>query len=150
METYNLKDKILITKDFLNELEAKGWQEIEYLQAQIANIAEDNKEVIQLLKNLLTSYYVFTGELENLNDENKFIVSTADKVYTKDKDIIAVNNTRKEVIPIDAEFDEPDNFFIEPAKPVHADNETFEPFEYFVDFDEPIGEPLSDEDLYNN
>ena len=38
METYNLKDKILITKDFLNELEAKGWQEIEYLQAQIANI----------------------------------------------------------------------------------------------------------------
>ena len=26
---------------------------------------------------------------------------------------------------------------------------TSEPFEYFVDFDEPIGEPLTDDDLYN-
>ena len=25
---------------------------------------------------------------------------------------------------------------------------TSEPFEYFVDFDEPIGEPLTDDDLY--
>ena len=25
-----------------------------------------------------------------------------------------------------------------------------EPFEYFVDFDEPIGDPISDEDLYGN
>ena len=25
-----------------------------------------------------------------------------------------------------------------------------EPFEYFVDFDDPVGEPLTDDDLYNN
>jgi hypothetical protein len=30
-----------------------------------------------------------------------------------------------------------------------VDKADFEPFEYFVDFDEPCGEPLTDKDLYS-
>ena len=68
---YKLKDKLTASKDFLTELVDKSWLEIEHLQAQIANIdnTEENTKLIQLFKNLLTSYYVFIGGLENLNSE---------------------------------------------------------------------------------
>lgn len=146
MEPYCLKDKILITKEFLTDLENKGWQEIETLQNQIANIETnfENTDVIQLLKNLLTSYYVFVGSLENLSCKN-------------------TDFTDKEVeIPLDsaeADMSDDEEYAFEVAKkpPVktHPErffkpdaSEPFEPFEYFIDFDEPSGEPLSDEDLY--
>jgi hypothetical protein len=64
MNEYNLKDKLSLTPELLDSLTSKGWQEIEHLQAQIANI--DDVSLNQLLKNLLTSYYVFVGGLESL------------------------------------------------------------------------------------
>jgi hypothetical protein len=149
---YELKDKIKITKEFLSELESKGWQEIEHLQAQIANIepTEESIKVVQLLKNLLTSYYIFTGGLENLKDEGKVIKVTdfADKVCP-DKELITAN-AKKEPLPAESKFDKPDDLFDEPAETEIINNEPFEPFEYFVDFDEPTGEPLTDDDIYNH
>lgn len=144
---YTLKDKLSITKEFLNDLEVKSWQEIEHLQNQIANI-EDNKEnkpLIQLLKNLLTSYYIFTGGLENLSDEKAiYVASNTDeplKVNITDvpKAAVADDNCLTNLV-----FDTPNK------QTPTADTNVAEPFEYFVDFDEPIGEPLTDEDLYNN
>ena len=77
---YELKDKINVTKALLSELAIKSWQEIEQLQTQIANLADGpiNDKLRQLFKNLLTSYYVFTGgiellESEPLDDTNKAI-----------------------------------------------------------------------------
>ena len=72
---YKLKDKLTASKDFLTELVDKSCLEIEHLQAQIANIdnTEENTKLIQLFKNLLTSYYVFIGGLENLNSEEVFV-----------------------------------------------------------------------------
>ena len=32
----------------------------------------------------------------------------------------------------------------------NVQDEVIEPFEYFVDFDEPVGDPITDDDLYNN
>lgn len=149
---YELKDKIQITKEFLNELEVKSWQEIEQLQAQIANIevSEDSAKVVQLLKSLLTSYYVFAGGLENLNDDTKVIkvADFTDKVCP-DKELITVG-TEEESVPNDPELDEPSDFLDEPANTETDNDATFEPFEYFVDFDEPTGEPLTDDDIYNN
>lgn len=143
MEPYCLKDKILITKEFLADLESKGWQEIEGLQSQIANIEanSENTTLIQLLKNLLTSYYVFIGGLENLSSGNADFAATISEVPL---------NVTKEVYTDKAETDlsiikEPEADLY--PQEVLKDN-SFEPFEYFVDFDEPTGEPLSDEDLY--
>ena len=58
---YELKDKINATKEFITELESKSWQEIDYLQTQINNLADGtaNDKLRQLCKNLLTSYYIF-------------------------------------------------------------------------------------------
>ena len=148
---FALKDKLSITKEFLSDLEMKGWQEIEHLQNQIANIdlTAENAKLIQLFKNLLTSYYIFVGGLENLDSADfmaaKHIDSTnTDKEQTSTDINIAAGN--------DDYPDEPcnDNIF----EPVAVEKQTvvdeIEPFEYFVDFDEPIGDPISDEDLYGN
>lgn len=140
---YELKDKIKVTKDFLDELESKSWQEIEYLQAQISNIevTDNNAKIIQLLKNLLTSYYVFVGRLENLdnNTTQTEIDSTIDTdVVNVDLDAsVDVDNTKPELTSNDTPVD------------TRINDEFFEPFEYFIDFDEPTGEPLTDDDIYN-
>lgn len=137
---YELKDKLNATTELLNELENKGWQEVEYLQAQISNLAEGpiNNKLRQLLKNLLTSYYVFTGGIETLASEpiNNSPIEEEPKVEVEPEIII----TEPEI-----EVQE-DDYSIK----ANDDYEVSEPFEYFVDFDEPIGEPLTDKDLYNN
>lgn len=148
---YNLKNKIQITQDYLNELETRSWQEIESLQNQIANIetCEDNSSIIQLLSNLLTSYYVFVGGVENLTTELKL------PKHRKASELVDdVQNTDT----FDSDFDLADAevAIAKPALPEISNNldtlnqEAFEPFEYFVDFDEPTGEAISDEDLYGN
>ena len=147
---YILKDKLSITKDFLDELEAKSWQEIEHLQSQIANIevTAENAKLIQLFKNLLTSYYVFVGGLENLGSEDVAAASIDNICIDKEQ----ISTDVEKAVGSDDYHDEPceDDIF-EPVfveKQNSAVEADIEPFEYFVDFDEPTGEPLSDEDLY--
>jgi hypothetical protein len=144
VELYNLKEKIQVNKEFLDSLTAKGWQEVEYLQNQIINLEKENSEVLQLLNNLLTSYYVFIGGVENLID--KPVVSVKPTVEpTKEKE-----DTPQEIIINKSEpefFEDNMTFEDEVTKQEELD---FEPFEYFVDFEEPTGEPISDEDLYGN
>lgn len=135
---YNLKDKIEVTDEFLNELISKSWQEADILKQQIANIninTSRGSEVAKLLKNTCTSYYVLIGCLEELlcKEEISF-----DKL----------ENPAAE--PVVQSIEEPalesDDFI---TTPIDVDiDDVSEPFEYFVDFDEPIGDPISDEDLY--
>jgi hypothetical protein len=145
---YNLKNKIQVTKDFLSDLEIKSWQEIEYLQSQIANIEVTPKttELVKLLKNLLTSYYVFAGGLENLTDVATYEASET----VREEDSVEVSTEIETELPIENSTKD-DNFNNEvsmKSKEI-SDEEISEPFEYFVDFDEPVGKPLTDDDLYN-
>lgn len=143
---YNLKDKIEITADFLNELITKSWQEVETIQQQIANIDSSSQlgaEVSKLLKNVCTGYYTLIGCLEDAAEEPSAI-----KLATK-----AVNEPVTEVLQnrsdeFDAEVVNTETSTLNIATIVDV-KQDFEPFEYFVDFDEPIGDPLSDKDLYN-
>lgn len=141
---YELKDKINITKELLNELEAKSWQEIEHLQAQIANLAEGttNNRLYQLFKNLLTSYYVFVGGIETLASEvNTATVNDSEELPAKEFKVTENPKTNApETLALMNDIKEEDT---DPG-------EVSEPFEYFVDFDEPIGDPITDKDLYNN
>ena len=133
-----LKEKLNITEAFIEELTEKSWQEIDHIQNQLANLDDtaEGKRIGKLLNRLLTSYYVFVGELENF-----YTVSYDEPEQpTKIKDIPIVKN-----------IDEIEQNF-EPAIPASTEPisiEDGEPFEYFVDFDDPIGAPLTDEDLYN-
>lgn len=143
---YELKDKISVSEEFLTELETKCWQEIEHIQAQITNLAEGstNDKLRQLFKNLLTSYYVFTGGIETLISEpiNSSWVSEAE---TTPEEVII--NSEPELIINEPEVVASEDSF---SSLETSDNyEISEPFEYFVDFDEPIGDPITDEDLYN-
>jgi hypothetical protein len=143
MSTYNLKDKITTTKEFLNELETKSWQEIEHLQTQIANIEDtrENAPVIQLLKNLLTSYYVFIGGIENITIDNTTTIKQTTDTGSKEVDLTKLTKgTLNDVISVEV----PNNSI----EPIAEEPQDFEPFEYFVDFDEPSGEPISDKELY--
>jgi len=136
-----LKDKIKADKNFINDLITKSWQDSESIQNQIDSIEVDSAvaaKTVKLLKDLLTSYYVFTGCLENIENEPIDTVIKAEPA--------PVTGEAPKVIP-----EEP----IKVAAPKvdilpELDYETeAEPFEYFVDFDEPTGEPLTDDDLYN-
>ena len=134
--SYNLKNKINVTEEFISELISSSWQETENIQQQIANINTDTKlgaEVARLLKNACTNYYILIGCLEQLAENSG----------------IAVTNTDIEPESVQ-KVAEPDHCDL-PAElcTAQATNTIdFEPFEYFVDFDEPSGTPLSDQDLY--
>lgn len=138
MDTYYLKDKLVVTDEFLADLETKSWQEIESLQNQIANIAtsKENEGLLTLLNNLLTSYYVFVGGLENLASGclSTPVVEIPHNIEDLDK-------------PIDITIAEEPELT---EKPIPQDTDSFEPFEYFVDFEEPSGLPLTDAELYGN
>jgi hypothetical protein len=136
-----LKDKIKADKNFINDLIIKSWQDSESIQNQIDSIEVDSvvaAKTVKLLKDLLTSYYVFTGCLENIENES------ADITINAESSPVAIEAPK--VIP-----EEPVKVTVPKADILpELDYETdVEPFEYFVDFDEPIGEPLTDDDLYS-
>ena len=140
---YELKDKISVTKELLSEIESKCWQEIEHLQTQIANLAEgpDNDKLCQLLKNLLTSYYVFTGGIENFDiGSNNHLTNEHTETQASEPNVDIEQNVDLEVYADDKSDSSSDygNAY-----------DVSEPFEYFIDFDDPIGDPISDKDLYN-
>ena len=132
-----LKDKIKIDKNFINELIAKSWEDSESIQNQIDSIEVDSAiaaKTVSLLKELLTSYYVFTGCLENLETEPIELVKP-------------VNTTKPEILIPESPEVTPEDIIDTPETAL--DKDEIEPFEYFVDFDDPVGEPLTDDDLYN-
>ena len=86
---------------------------------------------------MLTSYYVFAGRLESL-------LTDLDKKDLIDTDFKKINDiTEPAELDISLKETEPE---IEKC-PNKADK-AFEPFEYFVDFDDPVGKPLTDADIY--
>lgn len=136
-----LKTKIQVTKDFLEELTNKSWQEIETLQMQLNNLDTNSisEPLHQLIENLLTSYYVFVGGLENLQEDFDSLNNTIVPPVKNPK----INLQKEDKLDINLEL----NSFNE-NQAISTQTEIEDPFEYFVDFDDPIGDPISDEDLY--
>lgn len=134
-----LKDKIKIDDNFINDLISKSWQDSESIQNQIDSIEINSPQaarVVKLLKDLLTSYYVFTGCLENIEYGSVNAITEPEPAYTEETVNILEEPVEEKAVDINV-LDELDT------------DTTSEPFEYFIDFDEPVGEPLTDDDLYN-
>ena len=141
MNNFDLKQKLAVDKTVINDLIAKSWQESDNIQTQIESIEQGSdlasKTVLDALNGLLTSYYVFAGRLESL-------LTDLDKKDLIDTDFKKINDiTEPAELDISLKETEPE---IEKC-PNKADK-AFEPFEYFVDFDDPVGKPLTDADLY--
>ncbi len=141
MNNFDLKQKLAVDKTVINDLIAKSWQESDNIQTQIESIEQGSdlasKTVLDALNGLLTSYYVFAGRLESL-------LTDLDKKDLIDTDFKKINDiTEPAELDISLKETEPE---IEKC-PNKADK-AFEPFEYFVDFDDPVGKPLTDADIY--
>lgn len=157
-----LKDKIKVDKNFIDDLITKSWQDSESIQNQIDSIEVDSTiaaKTVKLLKDLLTSYYVFTGCLENIENEPIEVVEPIKRADPK----VIVTKKPAAILKEPVEVKMPEYAIpadeINLTAPVTNFNSTHndaiytdiasEPFEYFVDFEEPTGEPLTDDDLYN-
>lgn len=141
-----LKNEIKVDKNFINELITQSWEDSVSLQNQINSIDVDSAvaaKVVKLLKDLLISYYIFTGCLENLETEpiEPFETTKITEPESASPEIpnitpkvsVKANTSNVSAVDILSELD----------------NNESEPFEYFVEFDEPTGEPLTDDDLYS-
>lgn len=145
-----LRDKIKVDNNFINDLISKSWEDSESIQNQIDSIevnSDTAAKVVKLLKDLLTSYYVFTGCLENIESGPISAVEPVKVIEpTKVTEPEVIVPEKLTVIPEEpAAADIPDIDIFAELDTIETDNE---PFEYFVDFDEPVGEPLTDDDLY--
>ncbi len=153
---------------FVTDMMSKGWDEVGYLREASAAIKEtykDTAKVEELMQDLMDAYLVFIGQLElYLHNEEDIIAPTEEPKEEKSKDKEVDEKEDKEEVeevkaPIEApkpELPEAD-FEIEPlAEPapsniVAAPTEVSDPFEFFVDFDEPdLSQPaLTDAELYD-
>ena len=141
MNNFDLKQKLAVDKTVINDLIAKSWQESDNIQTQIESIEQGtdlaSKTVLDALNGLLTSYYVFAGRLESL-------LTDLDKKDLIDTDFKKINDIT-EPAELDISLKETET---EIEKCSNTADKVFEPFEYFVDFDDPVGKPLTDADIY--
>ena len=143
-----LKDKIKITDEYLQELVSKSWHESENLQRQIKAlnvISSKDAKVVELLKQLLTSYQIFIGCLEGLSEETFEEVKTKAVLPEFESEPVV-----SEVVIDESLTDEITFLETNSTDTLMESVEVQEPFEYFVDFDDPVGEPITDKDLYND
>ena len=160
---------------FLTDFISKGWEEVGYLKADIEVIREaykGTKPIEGLIQDLIDAYLVCIGQLEahlqdknyldypedsglsgaKLEEELEIKVST-DKIEIKTEKATPVEvNEEDDLITIGVEEVEEEKF--DDSKLAMSDKkvaEVNEPFEYFVDFDEPdMTQPkLTDKELYN-
>lgn len=159
---------------FLTDFISKGWEEVGYLKADIEAIKEaykGTKPIETLIQDLIDAYLVCIGQLEaHLHDKNYLdypeesglsgekleedleIRVSADKVEIKTEKTTPVEvNEEEDLITIgvdEAEVKFDDSKLAMSDEDVSRVNE---PFEYFVDFEEPdMSQPkLTDKDLYD-
>lgn len=156
---------------------SKSWDEIATLKAQIREfkLAKKNQKLIDIFQDLLDSYLIFVGRLEQFADKKDFIdlpkedelkedVNVEIKVTSDEPTNTEIKKENSEVtstesIPVpDEEIDKylsDDDFIDTPTEPIKQPAEKAAPevenddTDYYVDFDDPTGEPLSDADLYD-
>ena len=163
---------------FLTDFISKGWEEVGYLKADIEVIRETykgTKPIEDLIQDLIDAYLVCIGQLEaHLQDKNYLdypeesglsgakleedleIKVSADKVEIKTEKTTPVEVNEKDdiiTIGVDKVSEEP-QVKVDDSKLAMSDEDVArvnEPFEYFVDFDEPdMSQPkLTDKDLYD-
>jgi hypothetical protein len=159
---------------FLTDFISKGWEEVGYLKADIEAIKEaykGTKPIEGLIQDLIDAYLVCIGQLEaHLQDKNYLdypedsglsgakleedleIKVSADKVEIKTEETTPVEvNEEDDIITIGVDASE---VKFDDSKLAMSDEDgtrVDEPFEYFVDFDEPdMSQPkLTDKDLYD-
>lgn len=170
--------KEALPTSFLTDMMSKGWEEVGYLKEASAAIKEtyiNTAKVESLMQDLMDAYLVFIGQIELYLNEEKDIAATTGVESGAETDIKTEIPTEEAAASKPApkpELPEADielHALEEPATQGAiasegdfdafkiADDEvaakaTEEPFDFFVDFDDPdMSEPrLTDDDLYGH
>lgn len=143
------KEALPIT--FITSFVSRGWEEVGMLKEQIKALKEEFggksiEKVEEIFQGLIDAYLINIGQLELFLQENNY-------VEVPDVEEIKVEEPKEEKEDEDVKDEEEIEEVIETEEEAEVkETETprdFEAFEYFVDFDEPEGEALTDKDLYN-
>jgi hypothetical protein len=166
-----VKEKMPVS--FLTYMLSKSWDEIGNIKDQLFgldNMYTDAEILRGPLEQLLDSHLIFAGQLEAL------VQRTGEIEIPDVAPVVPEKDAPVEVLPEDDLGSEPIAIepVIEPKEPVvvvvnddeldgdieakpevkpevKAPVKTFDTdFEYFVDFDDPVGEPITDADLYDD
>ena len=172
------ESKEILPIAFLTDFISKGWEEVGYLKADIEAIKEvykGTKPIESLIQDFIDAYLVCIGQLEAHLHDNKYLEYpeesglsgttleeelelkiSSDKVEIKTEKTTPVDvNEEDDIITIGIDEDATEGKIEPLTQPKSKANksavEAGEPFEYFVDFEEPdMSQPrLTDEDLYN-
>jgi hypothetical protein len=160
---------------FLTDFISKGWEEVGYLKADIEAIKEaykGTKPIEDLIQDLIDAYLVCIGQLEAHLHDNKYLEYpeesglsgtkleeelelkvAPDQIVIKTEKTTPVEiNEEDDLIIIGVDETAPEAEIGAPEAVTAPAEPAGEPFEYFVDFDEPdMSQPkLTDQDLYNN
>ena len=159
---------------FLTDFISKGWEEVGYLKADIEAIKEaykGTKPIEVLIQDLIDAYLVCIGQLEAHLHDNKYLDYPEESGLsdTKLEEELELKVAPEQIViktekTTPVEVNEEDDLIIigvdENAPKAEIDTpvnnptpvQVGEPFEYFVDFDEPdLSQPkLTDDDLYYN
>lgn len=156
-EQQTRQDELPIT--FITSFVSRGWEEVGMLKEQIKALKTEFKNVDkieEILQGLIDAYLINIGQLELFLQENDYVeVPEVEETETEEseeseEEVEAEEEPEVKVIkvevPEEEEKDEENETGRVVMQPAPKD---FEAFEYFVDFDEPYGDPLTDDDIYN-
>lgn len=133
---------------FITSFVSRGWEEVGMLKEQIKALKEEFggkgiEKIEEIFQGLIDAYLINIGQLELFLHENDY-VEVPEIEEEKVEEPVEEEETEEEV-----EIEDEVEMEVEPQKIVKNVPADFEAFEYFVDFDEPEGEALTDDDLYN-
>ena len=145
---------------FITDLISKGWDEVGYLKEATAAIRADYKgtaPIEQAMQDLMDAYLIFIGQLE-LHLHKEDYIDTTELAVDNTETVPAKELPDAEITPEDITIEiESDEAPISPKateieQPIKKAPEDAEPFEFFVDFDEPDwSQPrLTDDELYGD
>lgn len=155
-----IKNNKQVNKDIISKVIKDSWAEIDRLSKFIEVLRQDdfdNSAVEDALQSIIDAYLICAGQLEPLASTEVSDLGTIDFEFDP------ANNEFQDKPELDVQAIQPDDQSINQVaqpieEPVSVEDglnnpnilprDHFEKFEYFVDFDEPIGDALTDEDLY--
>lgn len=139
---------------FITSFVSRGWEEVGMLKEQIKALKEEFggkgiEKIEEIFQGLIDAYLINIGQLELFLHENDYVEVPEIEEEKAEEPVEEEENEEVEETEEEVEIDDEVEVEVEPQKVVKNVPADFEAFEYFVDFDEPEGEALTDDDLYN-
>ena len=138
---------------FITSFVSRGWEEVGMLKEQIKALKEEFggkgiEKIEEIFQGLIDAYLINIGQLELFLHENDYVEVPEIEEEKAEEPVEEEENEEVEETEEEVEIYDEVEVEVEPQKVVKNVPADFEAFEYFVDFDEPEGEALTDDDLY--